>query len=228
MTDWTGAGVALRRRRTVRASVAIALGIVVLLLAAGLGWRMTRGVAEFGDAAPSSTTLSPPGPPVAAAGIPIAAGGLPRVDAVVPVRLEIPAIRVTAPIQPVGLHRETREINLPGDGDIVGWYQYGPGLRSTAGSITIAGHVDTAAGEGALFRLGRVPAGAVVTITGSDGAVRSFTVVAREVFAKTSMPMDRLFARDGPVRLTLITCGGSFDAKARQYRDNIVLTAIPA
>lgn len=31
----------------------------------------------------------------------------------------------------------------------------------------------------------------------------------------------------GSPRLTLITCGGPFDAEARHYRDNIVVTAVP-
>jgi hypothetical protein len=37
-------------------------------------------------------------------------------------------------------------------------------------------------------------------------------VIAREVFDKITVPLQDLFARTGPERLTLITCGGSFDA----------------
>jgi hypothetical protein len=36
-----------------------------------------------------------------------------------------------------------------------------------------------------------------------------------------------MFARDGLLRLRLITCDGPFDAKTRHYRDNVVVTASP-
>jgi hypothetical protein len=39
--------------------------------------------------------------------------------------------------------------------------------------------------------------------------------------------LDKYFARDGAVRLTLITCGGPFDQDTRHYRDNVVVTAVP-
>ena len=65
-----------------------------------------------------------------------------------------------------------------------------------------------------------------MTATGSDGRVRTFAVVAREIYPKTqSLP--RYFARDGFPRST-ITCGGPFDARTRSYRDNVVVTAAPA
>jgi hypothetical protein len=52
-------------------------------------------------------------------------------------------------------------------------------------------------------------------------------VVGRTVYDKTEIPLERYFARDGAVRLTLITCGGEFDAQAGSYRDNVVVTAVP-
>jgi len=217
-----------RRLRPGRAGSAIALGAVLLLLAGGLGWRLTRGVEEFGAGTGLGPATSVQARLAADAGVPVAAGRLPGTPAVPPLRLEIPAIKVTAPVDAVGLDQATGEVDLPRDVDTVGWYRYGPDLGSTAGSVTIAGHVDGAAqGKGAFFRLREVPAGARVVVFGSDGAPRSFTVVSREVFAKTAMPMDRLFARDGRLRLTLITCGGPFDRKTRHYRDNVVLTAVP-
>ena len=64
-----------------------------------------------------------------------------------------------------------------------------------------------------------------MTLTGEDGKVRSFEVVARKRYEKTAIPLQEYFARDGAVRLTLITCGGPFDPKTRHYRDNVVVTA---
>ena len=95
--------------------------------------------------------------------------------------------------------------------------------------MVVAGHVDSAEqGEGAFYRLRELDRGDVLTATGSDGRARLYRVVAREVYDKTKIPLDRYFARDGKPRLTLITCGGPFDAETREYRDNIVVTAVRA
>jgi len=154
---------------------------------------------------------------------------LPSTIRVPPVRLSIPAVGVSARVVPVGVVAGTDEMDVPRSVDTVGWYRYGPQLASTAGSIVLAGHVDSVTqGPGAFFRLREVPAGARVTVIGSDGAARTYQVVAREVFDKSAVPLDRLFARDGRLRLTLVTCGGEYDAARRAYRGNVVLTAVPA
>ncbi|NES14105.1 MULTISPECIES: class F sortase [Micromonospora] len=164
------------------------------------------------------------------AGVPVNAGALPAGGATIPpVRLRIPAIGVTATVDPVGVNQRTDEFEVPPSVDRVGWYRYGPGLEADGGSVVIAGHVDAAdQGEGAFFRLRELDRGDTVTATGDDGRERRWRVVAREEYAKTKIPLDRYFARDGSPRLTLITCGGPFDAKTRHYRDNIVVTAVPA
>ena len=60
------------------------------------------------------------------------------------------------------------------------------------------------------------------------GGLGSVRVVARELLEKQVLPLDRLFAREGPPRLTLITCGGPFLPEYRSYRDNLVVVAEPA
>jgi len=148
---------------------------------------------------------------------------------VTPVSLRIPSIGVTATVDPVGINERTNEFEVPPSVDRIGWYRYGPGLEAEAGSVVVAGHVDSAKqGEGAFYRLRELDRGDTLTATGSDGEQRTYRVVAREEYDKTKIPLDRYFARDGAPRLTLITCGGPFDAAARRYRDNIVVTAVPA
>ncbi|MCO1599295.1 class F sortase [Micromonospora sp. RHAY321] len=179
----------------------------------------------------ASTLASPTSaPPAAAPSVPVTAGELPAgAEIVPPVRLVIPEIDVTATVNAVGINERTNEFEVPPSVDQIGWYRYGPGLEAGAGSVVIAGHVDSATqGRGAFFRLRELDQGDTLTATGSDGTARRYRVVAREEYAKTRIPLDRYFARDGKPRLTLITCGGPFDAKARRYRDNIVVTAVPA
>jgi hypothetical protein len=64
-------------------------------------------------------------------------------------------------------------------------------------------------------------------VHGSDGRARRYRVVAREEWPKGSVPLDRLFARTGAPRLTLVTCGGGFREDAGSYLDNVVVTAVP-
>lgn len=144
-----------------------------------------------------------------------------------PARLVIPALDVDARVVPVGIDPSSGEMQVPKAVDVVGWYRYGPALAEPAGSTVLAGHVDAAdQGAGAFFRLRELRPGQRFTVTGGDGRVRTYRIVAREVYAKKSAPLDRVFARDGAPRLTLVTCGGSFDSSTRSYRDNIVVTAV--
>jgi hypothetical protein len=143
-------------------------------------------------------------------------------DEQAPAELRIPALKLDATVAAVGVNA-AGEFDVPPSVDRVGWYKFGPGVNATAGSIVIAGHVDSATqGKGAFFRLGVLNRGDSVFLD-----KREFRVVARERYAKTTIPLDTYFARDGAPRLTLITCGGPFDPKTRHYQDNVVVTATP-
>ena len=54
-----------------------------------------------------------------------------------------------------------------------------------------------------------------------------YRVVSRELISKKRLPLEELFAIDGPARLTLISCGGYYDHDNGGYQDNVVVTAIP-
>jgi hypothetical protein len=194
------------------------------------------GVLVLAVTACAEPTLAPdPGPATAASasgtasGPPVQPGGLPTAPSTVPpARLAIPAIGLTATVRPVGIDAATGEFAVPPSVDQVGWYRFGPGLETSTGSVVIAGHVDSAEqGKGAFFRLRELDPGDPLTVTGVDGVTRAFRVTQREEWAKSKIPLERYFARDGAVRLTLITCGGPFDQATRNYRDNIVITATP-
>ncbi|MEV1154272.1 class F sortase [Micromonospora chokoriensis] len=210
------------------ALAALAAGVAALTVAA----LVACGSQPAGNVGADEATALASTPPTVAGGpsVPVTAGELPAgAEIVPPVRLVIPEIGVTATVNAVGINERTEEFEVPPSVDQIGWYRHGPGLEAEAGSVVIAGHVDSAKqGKGAFFRLRELDQGDTVTATGSDGEVRRYRVVAREEYDKARIPLDRYFARDGKPRLTLITCGGPFDAKARKYRDNIVVTAVPA
>jgi sortase (surface protein transpeptidase) len=142
----------------------------------------------------------------------------------VPVRLRVPAIAVDAPIVPVGVN-EAGDLTVP-TADDVGWYRFGS-APGRSGSAVLAAHVDFDGRRGAFFRLGELTPGAVAEVVLDNGRTRAFRAVAADTHSKGELP-DELFARTGPTQLVLITCGGSFDADARRYADNVVVTATPA
>ncbi|GAA4973743.1 class F sortase [Actinoplanes utahensis] len=220
------------RRLPGRALLVTSLGVA---LATGSGVVACRSQPpdDFGPSVASVSTSPVPAPAAttataAPAGVPVRDGTLPARAATEtpPARLRIPALDLDVAVDAVGIDAATGDFAVPPSVSRVGWYRYGPGFSSPAGSIVVAGHVDSAAeGKGAFFRLGTLKAGDVVTLTGPGGKVREFTVAARKRYAKSAIPLDDYFARDGAPRLTLITCGGPFDPKTRHYRDNVVVTA---
>ncbi|MFI7430501.1 class F sortase [Micromonospora sp. NPDC049836] len=219
----------VRNRGALAAMAAGAAALTVAgLVACGSRPAGTVGAAEA--SALASATATPAATATGTTGrVPVNTGTLPADATVPPTKLRVPAIGVTATVNPVGVNARTGEFEVPPSVDQVGWYRYGPGLEATTGSVVIAGHVDSAEqGRGAFFRLRDLDRSDLLTVTGADGRERRYRVVAREEYAKTRIPLDRYFARDGRPRLTLITCGGPFDPKTRHYRDNIVVTAVPA
>ncbi len=217
---------------------AVAVGVPLTVAATRHG--NASHVATIGAGAPSrlaaqspapagATTAAEPsaGPTTAAsvAGPPTTTSPPTRMSP--PVRLAVSAVGISAPVVPVGV-TATGEAQIPDRIDTVGWYRYGPAPGTAAGSIVLMGHVDDAVqGEGAFFRLHEIGAGAIVTVTTRDGVEHRFRVVGRQQYPKTAVPLQALFSRTGAPRLTLITCGGSFNRSARSYLDNIVVTAVP-
>lgn len=144
-----------------------------------------------------------------------------------PASLRIESIGVVAPVVPVGVDRDGRNVEVPADVDTVGWYRFGP-APGAAGSAVLLGHVDSyAQGPGAFFRLRELRPGDLVTVRFADGSRSSFRVVGRRSYPKDELPAG-LFQRGGRPVLTLITCGGAFDEATRTYADNVVVFAAPA
>ncbi|WP_157970741.1 class F sortase [Nakamurella deserti] len=144
-----------------------------------------------------------------------------------PDRLRMPTLGIDSPVIPIGV-TGSGELEIPEDVDDIGWYRYGPVPGEATGSAVLSGHVDSATqGAGPFARLGELAEGDLVTVVDASGAAHDFTVLSREEWAKSEVPLDRIFDRGGSPRLVLITCGGDFDADAGHYEDNIAITAVP-
>ena len=144
-----------------------------------------------------------------------------------PVGLRIEGLDVDAPVGAYGVNRRTGEMDVPDNVTDVGWYQYGasPGEE---GSSVLAAHVDLAnQGPGVFFNLRKVDPGMLVVVEMDDGTERFFRVQARKTYDKDELPLDVIFAKEGPPILTLITCGGGFNRNIGSYDSNVVVYALP-
>ena len=123
-------------------------------------------------------------------------------------RLVVAGAGIDAPVDPVGVTRDGL-MQLPDDVHRVGWYRFGPAPGQPEGTAVLAGHVDAwDQGLGALGRLRGVAPGQAVEVDDSAGAVTRWQVVTRQLVVKEALPLAELFARAGPPRLVLLTCGG--------------------
>ena len=115
---------------------------------------------------------------------------------------------------------------IPPDGDVVGWYEFGSAPGDPRGSAVLIGHRDTQAeGAGALFDLDTIARGDVINVR-SGKATLTYRVVALRSIDKEGLP-DSLFRRGGPHQLVVITCGGAYIPEAGGYQENVVAVAVP-
>ena len=142
-----------------------------------------------------------------------------------PTRIAIPSLNLDAVVVPVGIE-DDGTMEIPGAIE-AGWYRFGPRPGSTKGSAVIAGHVDHKKTPGVFIGLRSLEIGQEVVVTDDGGIDHRYVVRERFQVGKRELPVKTLFQREGDPVLTLITCGGKFDRKARSYDDNIVIRATP-
>jgi sortase (surface protein transpeptidase) len=217
-----------------RLAAAILVASIVVLIGVLVAWRASVDEAPRADlvgasgstSVPVTTTTSTP-PPAARSTLDLpTTAPFTAAPAPAPTVLDIPDLGVHVPIRPVGLLADG-SMEIPAATE-AGWFS--PGTRPGApfGSAVIAAHIDYDGRPGAFFRLRELPLGARVTVTRDDGSTLGYVVVERTQVPKAELPTDELFRTTGGPMLTLITCGGAFDAGRGHYEDNIVVRAAPS
>lgn len=223
-------GAAVSRRRWLGAAVTT-LGAVASLGAVaactpptmsqvmGPGWNRADGAAKTD---PSGPTPTPPAGPTT-----YRATGPARAAAPfeLPLRLVIPKLGVDAPIIAVGLTREGG-MDVPQQAHEVGWYQHSerPGHR---GNAVLAGHLDWYGVSGVFRRLAQMEGDDRLVIISSDGQERLYTVEwQREFLASNAIAVvGEVFEPLERAVLTLITCGGRWNALTQRYDSRVVVRA---
>jgi len=194
----------------------VALTVAVLVAAGGLGVI-------------AAALLTAPVPPAAdAAGDPLSSGrgGAEARIRSTPTRIRAAAIRLDAPLLPVGVATDgTVQVPPLSRPMLAGWYRNGPS-PGERGSAVLVGHVDTVrAGPAVFYNLGRLRPGATVDIVRRDGSVATFRVDAVRSYPKKAFPSALVYGPTPRPSLRLVTCGGRYDRKHRNYLDNVVVFA---
>jgi sortase A len=180
-------------------------------------------VAACGGAVPPGRTVPSTARPVAAA--PNATAHLPG-GGVIPDRISVPAIGVSAPVEPVG-ETPSGDLQPPSGWDSVGWFS--PGFRPGApGHAVLNGHLDTNLAErptAVFWNLGRLRAGDAVMIGGTDGSTLRFAVTAIDHYPAERAPLTQIFGASAVSVVELVTCAGTWRGAKLGYSQRLVVTA---
>lgn len=175
--------------------------------------------------APGAQAKSPAQPAAPAPASPVPQAAAASLPASPPLRIRIPRIKVDAPVTGLGLDASgVLTVPPPANPNLAGWYEDGvaPGAR---GAAIMLGHVDTQAGPAVFWSLGSLKKGDKVAVDRADGRTATFEVDSVESFAKKDFPDERVYGRTQDAQLRLITCGGAYDKKKRDYLENVVVFA---
>lgn len=154
------------------------------------------------------------------------AQGQPSLPRSVPTTVEIPSIGVFAKLLSLGVDAGNELAVPPLDkADLASWYNLGPS-PGELGSAVIVGHVDSEKiGPAVFFDLGRLEAGDLIKVAREDGTVVKFNVDAVMSFPKSEFPSNYIYGGQDRATLRVITCGGEYDKKNKNYLSNIVVFA---
>lgn len=177
-----------------------------------LGLLLILFLAAFGSVPASISEEAEPRVPYAINAATPTVLPLHQADAVAnPIRLVIPAIQVSAFVEPVSIQSNgdlaTPEQNPWED---AGWYNLGP-HPGEQGSAVIDGHLDRPGGYPAVFwHLRDLHIGDEVLVMNTAGKTLHFRVTRIALYTPQEAPLQDIFGNRGGTYLNLITCAGDW------------------
>ena len=202
----------------------VILAVGLALLVAG-GLVVMRGMTGTGQL-PPATAQQIPGTVSTTVPFPVNGEAVaPPLAPSIPVRIDIPAIGVNAPIMRLGRNGDgTVQVPPLDNHNLAGWYSGSvtPGQR---GSSVILGHVDDYAGPSVFFSIKSLVRGDKIGVMRANGSTAAFSVDGVQKVVKALFPAGTVYGNASYPSLRLVTCGGPFDAGRGAYLDNIVVYA---
>jgi len=142
-----------------------------------------------------------------------------------PSRLVIPALKIDANVQHVGVKADG-SMGTPNNFTDVAWYKYGP-APGYQGSSVIDGHVDNGLSLAGVFKhLADIKVGDDVYVQTAGGNMLHFVVSDIEIYPYKSVPTDQIFNRTDRARLNLITCDGTWVKGGDTYNERLVVYTV--
>lgn len=138
-----------------------------------------------------------------------------------PTLLVIPAIGVSAQIQPVAV-LTNGQMGVPKDTDLVG-ISYPGILPGAQGNIILDGHVDSYTGPAVFFNLKKLQRGDAIIVSNNSGRKLTYLVESVEIFATSEAPLERIFGETKEPRLNLITCTGRYSRKKKEHEKRLIV-----
>jgi len=140
-----------------------------------------------------------------------------------PVSVRASTVGISSTLVQVGLNKD-KTIEVPSSYEQAAWYRLGP-TPGALGPAVIIGHVDSYKGPGVFFNLGSMRPGQVVDVARADKSVAHFRVDAIQSYSKELFPTEAVYGPINYAGLRLVTCGGAFDEKTKNYESNTVVFA---
>ena len=211
----------MTRRQLVRraAAPALAAGAGSVWLGSTLAGQDIEPIGTPIAGTPAANCLYPATPSAAPAGTPAVC---PRGE--VPARISIGIIEVDAGIEI--LETIGGEMQAPTGAETVAWYKESARLGEQ-GNILMAGHLNYwGVPEGVFFKLEALQEGDAVEVEGDSGGVYRYNVEWLEAYPADQQPPVEALGHTQNQSLTLITCGGEWNADNAEYDHRIVVRAV--
>jgi sortase (surface protein transpeptidase) len=208
--------------------VTLALLLGLLLPLAGVSAQeASQGQTREALAEVPSTGGRRPGPVVLGA-TKIKESAPARAAGFVPVELQVDSIGLDAPIEQGSI---VDGVMLDPSGPwVVTWY-YQLGKVGQGGNVVMAGHVDYwDTGPAIFWSVPSLQPGDIVRVIGENGEIVEYAIEWTQLFnVQTDLTPEviatQVVGDTGQESLTLITCGGEFDAAAGEYLHRYVIRA---
>ena len=139
--------------------------------------------------------------------------------------LAVPRLGVSAAVGSLGYESDGMTPATPTTPWGVGWYTFSasPGAGSNA---VFSGHVDWFTGAPAVFAgLRQLDVGDAIYLIRPDGTPLIYSVSTVELVRPQTASVPAIFGGTSRDAITLITCGGSWDAAAKDYTHRLIVRA---
>jgi LPXTG-site transpeptidase (sortase) family protein len=140
-----------------------------------------------------------------------------------PTQIAIPRLGISADTVDLGVEPDGT-LEAPATGGVIGWYRQS-GRPGQIGNMIVSGHVDWDKQPAVFWRLGELQAGDRVEVFAQGGARYRYEVEWSKSVDPASAPLGEILGPTSERWLTLITCGGPFDARTRSYRERAIVRA---